>query len=305
MSHSLGSQPGNSRVDPRKCRSRRGSGSGALCFVFPARCRAVVPVIRLPKLTGVQLFPVHAARSIPPAGRRCSGHAAPKRQPSSSLTLAPEKNPGPPPQVLHCLPFPGPRGTRLQFHSFDEAYVERLRAGDFRTQEHFGVYFSALIQVKLRSRLQSRDAIEDVRQETFARFYVALREGKIQHPERLGSFVNSVCNNVLLEHYRSTTHHSSLDDDNEPIDLPAPATNPLGGLFAKETEQKVREILEQLPERDRRLLREVFLEERDKDEVCRDFGVDREYLRVLLHRAKQAFKAMYLKSNNSPEFKPA
>ncbi len=57
-------------------------------------------------------------------------------------------------------------------------------------------------------------------------------------------------------------------------------------------------------ERDRRLLREVFLEERDKDEVCNDFGVDREYLRVLLHRAKQSFKALYLKNmgNDSPEF---
>jgi RNA polymerase sigma-70 factor (ECF subfamily) len=40
----------------------------------------------------------------------------------------------------------------------------------------------------------------------------------------------------------------------------------------------------------------VFLEERDKDEVCRDFGVDRNYLRVLLHRAKQTFKYHYMKS---------
>jgi RNA polymerase sigma-70 factor (ECF subfamily) len=192
----------------------------------------------------------------------------------------------------------------LQFHSFDEAYVERLRAGDFRTQEHFGAYFSALIQVKMRSRLQSREAIEDVRQETFARFFAALREGKILHPERLGSFVNSVCNNVLLEHYRETGRQSSLDDE-EQKELPAHGTDLLDVLAAKETEKKVREILEQLSERDRRLLREVFLEERDKDEVCRDFGVDREYLRVLLHRAKQSFKSLYLKNNDSPEFTPA
>ena len=193
----------------------------------------------------------------------------------------------------------------MQFHSFDEAYVERLRAVDFRTQEHFGAYFGALIQVKMRSRLQSREAIEDVRQETFARFYVALREGKIKHPDRLGPFVNSICNNVLLEHYRSSARQTSLDDGDEPKEIPAPFSDLLGALAARETEQKVREILDQLAERDRRLLREVFLEERDKDEVCRDFGVDREYLRVLLHRAKQSFKSLYLKSNNSPEFTPA
>jgi len=193
----------------------------------------------------------------------------------------------------------------LQFHSFDEGYVERLRAGDFRTQEHFRVYFTALIQVKLRSRLQSREAIEDARQETFARFYVALREEKIVHPERLGSFVNSICNNVLLEHYRTTARLGSLNDDDERKEFPSPVLDPLARLTAQEIQQKVREILDQLPERDRRLLREVFLEERDKDAVCRDFGVDREYLRVLLHRAKQSFKSSYLKNNDAPEFTPA
>jgi len=193
----------------------------------------------------------------------------------------------------------------LQFHSFDEAYVERLRAGDFRTQEHFGAYFSALIQVKLRSRLPSREGFLTHILEGFSRFYVALRDGRIVHPERLGSFVNSICNNVLLEHYRAIARTSSLDDDDEQKELSADAFDLLGSLVAKETERKVRAILEQLSERDRRLLREVFLEERDKDEVCRDFGVDREYLRVLLHRAKQAFKSLYLKNNDSPEFSPA
>jgi RNA polymerase sigma-70 factor (ECF subfamily) len=183
----------------------------------------------------------------------------------------------------------------LQFQSFDESYVERLRAGDFRTQEHFVAYFSELLQLKLRSRLHSPQAIEDVRQETFARVLAALRGGKIRQPERLGAYVNSMCNNVLLEHYRASTRDSSIEDE-EDQDFPAKVVDLLGALAAKQMEQKVREILEELPERDRRLLKEIFLEERDKDDVCRDFGVDRDYLRVLLHRAKQSFKALYLKN---------
>lgn len=157
-------------------------------------------------------------------------------------------------------------------------------------------YFSELIQLKLRSRLNSPQAIEDVRQETFTRVFVALRgEGGIRQPERLGAFVNSICNNVLLEHYRASSRHSSLEDE-EDKDFPATNVDILGTVVAKQMEGKVREILEELSEKDRRLLREVFLEERDKDEVCRDFGVDRDYLRVLLHRAKQSFKSLYLKS---------
>ena len=183
----------------------------------------------------------------------------------------------------------------MQFQAFDAPYVERLRSGDFRTQEHFVAYFSELIQLKLRARLRSPQAIEDVRQETFARVFVALRSSSgIRQPERLGAFVNSICNNVLLEQYRASSRATSIEDEPEG-DLPDPVTDVLGAVAAKQMEEKVRAILEEMPERDRRIIREVFLEERDKDDVCRDFGVDRDYLRVLVHRAKQSFKSLYLK----------
>ena len=107
--------------------------------------------------------------------------------------------------------------------------------------------------------------------------------------------MNSVCNNVLLEHYRSSSRENVIEDE-ESANVPDPSLDVIAILSHKEMEQKVRQVLDELSERDRRLLREVFLEERNKDLVCRDFGVDRDYLRVLLHRAKQAFKAVYLKN---------
>jgi len=247
---------------------------------------------------------VQSARSNLSADCRRSNLSLVKRP--APPAPAPEISSAAPAPVLHFLTLHNVRGKYLQFQSFDESYLGRLRAGDFRTQEHFSAYFSALIKIKLGSRLKSPEAVEDVRQETFARFFVALRDGKILQPDRLGSFVNSICNNVLLEHYRSSTRNTPLDEEEEK-NFPALNIDMVGALSAKEREKKVREILEKLSERDRRLLREVFLEERDKDQVCRDFGVDREYLRVLLHRAKQAFKASYLKHSgeNPPDFASA
>jgi RNA polymerase sigma-70 factor (ECF subfamily) len=190
-----------------------------------------------------------------------------------------------------------PRFTEkaLQFQEFDAEYIENLRAGDSRTQEHFAAYFSELLHLKLRSRLQSPQAIEDVRQETFARVLTSLRkEGALRHPERLGAFVNTVCNNVLFEHYRASSRSQSLDEEGQP-ELPATGLDALGIVAARQLKEKVREILLDMPERDRSLLKAVFLDEKDRDEVCRERGVDREYLRVLLHRAKQVFKAEYVK----------
>ncbi len=183
----------------------------------------------------------------------------------------------------------------LQFHSFDATYVANLCEGDRQTQEHFVGYFTTLLKVKLRARLQSRHAIEDVCQETFARVFKVLRtEGGLQQPERLGPFVNSVCNNVLFELYRSSSRTESLDSEERP-EPPATGADALDLAVAAQIKAKVREILLGLAPRDRFLLQAVFLDQRDRDEVCSEFGVDREYLRVLLHRAKQEFKTEYVK----------
>ncbi|MGA3348416.1 MAG: sigma-70 family RNA polymerase sigma factor [Candidatus Sulfotelmatobacter sp.] len=184
----------------------------------------------------------------------------------------------------------------MQFHAFDKDYLEKLKSGEFRTQEHFVSYFSELIRLKLSKRMHSAAEVEDARQETFARVLTALRkEDGIREPERLGAFVNSVCNNVLLEHYRSSSQESANGDEESEANIPDPAVSVIDVIVEREMQHKVRHVLEGLEEKDRRLIKGVFLDERDKDEVCRELGVDRQYLRVLLHRAKKSFKSEYLK----------
>ena len=183
----------------------------------------------------------------------------------------------------------------MEFFAFDSSYVERLRSGDTNVEGHFVSYFSELIRLKLRSRLNSKEAMEDVRQETFMRVLALLRaEEGLRHPDRLGPFVNSVCNHVLLEHYRSQKRVPAAIDDEAESTIPAREPSALSLLETKDTERVVRQILDQLPARDRLLLQSVLLDERNKDDVCAEFGITREYLRVLLHRAKQSFKVFYV-----------
>jgi RNA polymerase sigma-70 factor (ECF subfamily) len=184
----------------------------------------------------------------------------------------------------------------VDLFSFDEPYLQRLRDRDHATERHFVAYFNKLLLIKLRSRLRSAQEIEDIRQETFVRVLKAVRtEGTIRQPERLGAFVNSICNNVLQEYFRSSQRTDQFDEDApEPAD-PSPDVD--GMLVTLQAIDQVRRILAELPERDRRLLRAIFMEEKDKDDVCREMGVNREYLRVLLHRAKQTFRVSFAKSD--------
>jgi RNA polymerase sigma-70 factor, ECF subfamily len=186
----------------------------------------------------------------------------------------------------------------VELFPFDEPYFRRLRERDPQTESHFFAYFSDLLQIKLRARFIAPQTVEDIKQETFVRVLKALRSDRgIREPERLGAFVNSVCNNVLMEFYRSSLR-TEQPDENAP-DPPDRTIDLESLLVTKQTCEHVRRILRQLPAKDKCLLRALFLEEKDKDEICREFGVERDYLRVLLHRAKESFKTMYRRSTQT------
>ncbi|HWC95298.1 MAG TPA: sigma-70 family RNA polymerase sigma factor [Candidatus Sulfopaludibacter sp.] len=179
----------------------------------------------------------------------------------------------------------------MQRQSFDALYLERLANGDNETERDFAAYFGELLTIKLRPRLRSVHLIEDVKQETFLRVFKALRQkGTIANPQALGSFVNSVCNNVLFELYRAVSRIADPPEDRPSEDVDAETE-----LVNAEDRVRVRAVLAEMPEKDRTILRWLFFDGRDKNAICTHLGVDREYLRVLVHRAKQRFRTDYLK----------
>ncbi len=185
-------------------------------------------------------------------------------------------------------------GARFETVSFDQDYITRLTNGEPQTEQHFCGYFGDLLQIKLRARVRSPQLIEDVKQETLLRVFKDLRAGKIKHPEALGAYVNSVCNYVLFEAFRADSRFSDIGEEGPAmIDQKSRADE---FFITRERKDHVAAVLKDMPEKDRQLLIAVFLNEEDKDEVCRRFNIDRGYLRVLLHRARLKFKALFLEA---------
>lgn len=175
--------------------------------------------------------------------------------------------------------------------SFDADYLRRLAEGDPQVERHFVAYFGELLHIKLRRKLRNADDVEDVRQETFARVLATIRRSGVRDPERLGGFVHGVCENVLRERVRLVKRFPSAS-------LPVPeCSDERSGvdteLVRNELVDLVRLVLDELPESDAALLRDVFFLGTDRDEICRRRGVERDYLRVVLHRAKDRFRKHY------------
>ena len=173
---------------------------------------------------------------------------------------------------------------------FDESYLRALKERNPDTENHLFSYFSLPVQIKLRALLRSPELIQDAGQETFLRVLSYFRCGKtLDNPGSLPGFVYTTCHNVALEFLRAHTRQDQLPENlHEPI---ATGPDPERQMVTDESKAFVRRVLNELPEKDRQLLKRVFLDEEDKDAVCREFGVDRGYLRVLLHRALHRFRA--------------
>ena len=177
----------------------------------------------------------------------------------------------------------------MELFAFDDDYVRRLREGDRWTEEHFRSYFYGILFLKLYRRVRAED-LDDYRQDILYRVLRAVREkGEPEDGRKLGAYVVSVSNNYVIERYRTEGRTDQLD---ETVHQPVVEPGVVERLISEETVERVRRTIARLTPRDAQILRDV-LSERDKDEICREMGVDREYLRVLVHRAKERFKSEY------------
>jgi RNA polymerase sigma-70 factor, ECF subfamily len=184
---------------------------------------------------------------------------------------------------------------------FDENYLQALARRDADAENFLVAHFSRPVQLKLRHGLRSVELAQDAHQETFLRVLRYFHQGKtLENPASLPGFVFSVCRNVSLEFLRSHTRHSQMPENGpETMD---PGRGPEAQAVTEERRKMVAQVLSEMPEKDRILLRRVCLDEEDKDTVCREYDVDRNYLRVLLHRARNRFRAVMKQGDGSKGF---
>jgi RNA polymerase sigma-70 factor (ECF subfamily) len=131
--------------------------------------------------------------------------------------------------------------------------------------------------------------VDDIVQETLARFLVASRKNKIQNPAATGAFLNGICRNVISEYRRR-----NMRDEPMPELVPEPPGKAIPESDLFELRQAIGRGLEQLSERDRQVLRGFYLEEKSKEEILQQTGMTDENFRVVLCRAKERFRAIYV-----------
>ncbi|MES1260781.1 MAG: sigma-70 family RNA polymerase sigma factor [Acidobacteriota bacterium] len=130
--------------------------------------------------------------------------------------------------------------------------------------------------------------VDDLVQESLARFIRAEQRQQIRNTEEFGAFLNGVCRNVILEYRRRMRREPNLDQD-----MPIPDTGVRPEAEILELRDAIDSGLAELAERDRTILRALYLEGREKDEICREWNMTDAQFRVVLFRARERFRRAY------------
>lgn len=131
--------------------------------------------------------------------------------------------------------------------------------------------------------------VDDLVQETLSRFIRAAQRDQIRNTEEFGAFINGVCRNVILEYRRRVKREPTLDDDSQ---IPEVAVRPDAEIL--ELRDAIDSGLAELADRDRAILRALYLDGRDKDEICTEWKMSDAQFRVVLFRAKERFRKVYV-----------
>lgn len=130
--------------------------------------------------------------------------------------------------------------------------------------------------------------VDDLIQETLVRFFRAEQRQAIRNTEELGAFLNGVCRNVILEYRRRLRREPAYDPDTP---IPDAGIRPEADIL--EMRDAIDSGLRELAERDRTILRSLYLEGKDKEAICREWGMSDAQFRVVLFRAKERFRRAY------------
>jgi len=146
----------------------------------------------------------------------------------------------------------------------------------------------ALILRRVRDPEVAADILQDAAVTTLEK----LRSGEISDPQNLGGYLYRVALNHLRNHRRKD--RSALSSADALDDLPASEDDPeWENVGSPQWAAAARRMLEEMPvARDREVLIRLYLNDEDREKICRELELSEEHLNRVIFRARNRFKAL-------------
>jgi len=170
--------------------------------------------------------------------------------------------------------------------------TRRIREGDASAESELIRQFEPGLRVLLRRRTGGdRGLLQDLVQETLLVVIKRLRGIGIEDPGKLAAFAAQTARNLAIASLRKTERQKT-DVDSAATERNADSSRGVEVLAEDfEAAMAVRALLRELPQpRDRLMLRRFYLEDHDKEVICREMHMSEAAFNQALSRARRRFR---------------
>ena len=152
----------------------------------------------------------------------------------------------------------------------------------------------------LERKTRNPEQAQDLCHEAFCILLERLRNQPLSAPEKLAAFLHHVAMNLHIADIRKADRRKTHADQ-ELVGRVADTTqNQYRQLLRDRSGAAVRLLIDAMDnQRDRRLLHGLYIEEKDKDELCAELDLTQRHFDKVLFRAKQRFKEFVLETKST------
>lgn len=181
--------------------------------------------------------------------------------------------------------------------------AERIGNGERAAEGELYARYSRGVMYMLKRRTNGDlQLAEDVHQEAFRIVIERLRDRGINDGRRLAGFLHSTGKNVLIGILRRRQRRNTHADSDLIEATSLEEFTPLDATIRAQMALHIRELLQELSsERDRALLTRFYLQQEDKQSICRALDLSDLHFNRVLYRAKNRFRALIENSDTTGE----
>ena len=145
--------------------------------------------------------------------------------------------------------------------------------------------YAARVRRYAERHLRDRDLAADVTQEVLLVVLTAMREGRIEQPDRLGSFVLTTCRHMVWDENRAAARRQRLGAAAEAAAGAAPAAEPVVPVVEEIDVRRIERCVRALGPREQSVVVLTYCEDWAADRIADVLGTTAGNVRVIRHRA--------------------
>jgi RNA polymerase sigma-70 factor (ECF subfamily) len=150
------------------------------------------------------------------------------------------------------------------------------------------------LQLLLLKKTRNPETAADILNGAIAKTLEHLHANRIANPALIAGWVYRVALNDLRNHRRNMNTRGGVNDAEQVLESLSGEGDASDGVAATKLASLVKQIIEQLPtERDRTIIKRFYLDEADKEQICREQGnLSPLHFDRVIHRARQRMKEL-------------